>query len=293
VADAVNSKARTPHTDEYSATIERQFWEESSIRGTYVRKHQADYIPFYFTPLVKAWLGTQTVPVRTTFNGVTYNLLDVPNSLADATDTTYTNAPDGTFDYDTIEVAFRKRVSEKLFVESSFDYQWRNELRSADIPNWGSTSPLSTDPIGVGPQISANPNAPNRQKTTMYHMQLAGRYTFPYDVGFAANYRLQSGFPYSFIVPDGSVPLNICNFECSFFSTNLDQNRSEAVNLLNLRFDKSFPISRGRKITAMLDLYNVLNADPITNFNLVGDGFRTVIATLDPRVFQVGIRLEF
>ena len=126
----------------------------------------------------------------------------------------------------------------------------------------------------------------------MYHLQLAGRYTFPYDVGFAANYRFQSGFPYSFIVPDGDVPLNVCNFQCSFFSTNLDQNRSEAVNLLNFRFDKSFPVGRS-KITAMLDWYNVLNADPITNFNLVGDGFKRVIATLDPRVFQVGFRLEF
>jgi carboxypeptidase family protein len=296
-ADApVDPKAKTPYTDEFSGTIERQFWEESSVRATYVRKHQAQFLPFYYTPIVTAWLqptNRVTVPVKATAsNGVTYNLLDVPDSLADSTGTMYTNWPDGTFNYDTIELAFRKRVSAKLFVESSFDYQWRNELRSADIDNTGSNSPLSTDPIGVFPQISVNPNAPNRQKTTMYHLQLAGRYTFPYDVGFAANYRFQSGFPYSFIVPDGDVPLNVCNFQCSFFSTNLDQNRSEAVNLLNFRFDKSFPVGRSR-ITAMLDWYNVLNADPITNFNLVGDGFKKVIATLDPRVFQVGFRFEF
>src|SRR5204863_2671759 len=212
--------------------------------------------------------------------------------LADATNTSYTNWPDGTFNYDTVEFAFQKRIA-KLFLETSVDYQRRNELRSADIPDWGSTSPLSTDPIGVGPQISINPSAGNRQKTTMYHMQLAGRYTFPYDVGVAANYRFQSGFPYSFIVPDGAAGLNVCNFECSFFSTNLDQNRSEPVNLLNLRIDKAFKVGTRGKLTAMLDAYNSLNADPITNFNLVGDGFKTVIATLDPRVFQVGLRFEF
>jgi hypothetical protein len=222
-ADApVDPKTKTPHTDEYSATFEQQFWEESSIRFTYVRKFQKDFVPFYYTPIVTAWLGAQTVPTRATFNGVTYNLLDVPNSLADSTGTAYTNSPDSDFKYDTIEMAFQKRISAKLFVQTSWDFQWRNELRSADISDTGSSSPLSTDPIGVFPQISVNPNAPNRQKTTMYHAQLAGRYTFPYDVGFAANYRFQSGFPYAFIVPDGSVPLNICNFECSFFSTNLD-----------------------------------------------------------------------
>ena len=292
-ADAVDANAKTPHTDEYSGTVEHQFWGETSARFTYVRKIQKDYIPFYYTPIVSAWLGQQTVAKRVTINGTTYNLLDVPDALADQTATTYTNYPDSNFTYDTIEFAFQKRIGTRIFVQTSADYQWRNELRSADIPNWGSTTPLSTDPIGVGPQISVNPSAGNRQKTTMYHAQLAGRYTFPYEVGFAANYRFQSGFPYARIVEDGAAGLNICNFECSFFSENLDQNRSDSVHLLNFRVDKSIPLGGRVKGMVMLDVYNVLNADPITNFNLVGDGFKTVIATLDPRVFQVGFRLEF
>ena len=295
-ADApVDPNAKTPYTDEFSGTLEHQFWEESSVRFTYVRKMQKGYIPFYFTPIVTAWVGKQTVPATRTVDGVTYHLLDVPNSLADQTGTEYTNYPDGNFNYDTIEVAFGKRFGRKFFFQASGDYQWRNELRTADIPDWGSTSPLSTDPIGVGPQISVNPDAPNRQKTTMYHAQLSGRYTFPYDVGFAANYRFQSGFPYAKIIPDGTVdpPLNVCNFECSFFSTNLDLNRSESVNLLNFRIDKAIPIGRF-KAMVMLDIYNILNADPITNFNLQGGaGYKTVIAVLDSRVFQMGFRLEF
>src|SRR5207248_5396557 len=157
------------------------------------------------------------------------------------------------------EIAFNKRFSSKFFIQSSFDHIWRNELRSADISDWGSTSPLSTDPIGVGPQITINPAAPNRQKTTMYHAQIMGRYTFPYDVGFAVNYRFQSGFPYSRIIDGGtdnvSPTLNLCNFECTFFTQNLDQNRSESVNLLNFRVDKSIPLGGRAKATLMLDLY--------------------------------------
>ena len=84
------------------------------------------------------------------------------------------------FYYDTIEVAFNKRFSQKFFINTSADYQKRNELRSADIPDWGSTSPLATDPIGVGYFVNANPSVPNRQKTTMYHFQAMGRYTLPY-----------------------------------------------------------------------------------------------------------------
>jgi hypothetical protein len=43
----------------------------------------------------------------------------------------------------------------------------------------------------------------------------------------------------------------------------------------------------------MFDLYNVLNSNPVTNFNLYNGGFGDVIAVLDPRVAQVGFRVEF
>jgi carboxypeptidase family protein len=293
-ADApVDPHTKTPYTDEYSLTLERQFWEESSIRGTYVRKMQKNFVPFYYTPIVTAWLGQVTVPNTQAVAGVgTFNLVDVPNSLADATDSEYTNYPGSDFTYDTIEVAFTKRFGTRFFFQTSADYQWRNELRSANIPDVGSSSPLSTDPIGVFPQISVNPNAPNRQKTTMYHAQLAGHYTFAYDIGVGVNYRLQSGFPYALIIPDGTVDLNVCNFNCAFFTQNLDAHRSESVNLLNVRIDKAIPIGK-TKATLMLDAYNILNADPVTNFQLSATSPRNVIAVLDPRVFQMGFRFEF
>ena len=62
---------------------------------------------------------------------------------------------------------------------------------------------------------------------------------------------------------------------------------------MNFRIDKSFPIGGSKKITAMLDIYNLLNSDPVTNFNLFSNDYKRVIAVLDPRVFQVGFRFEF
>jgi Carboxypeptidase regulatory-like domain len=293
-ADApVDPNLKTPHTDEISVTGERQFWEESSIRATYVRKMQRDYVPFYFTPIVPAWVGQLTVPKTAVVNGVTYSLVDVPDRLANETDTAYTNYPDSDFNYDTIEVAFTKRFGPRLFFQASGDFQWRDELRSADIPNWGSTSPLSADPIGVGPQLSISATAPNRQKTTMNHAQLSGHYELKHEIGIGLNYRYQSGFPYSLYIPDGTVNLNVCNFNCAFFATNMDANRSESVNLLNFRIDKAILLGGSKKATLMLDIYNLLNADPVTNFNLSATSPRTVIAVLDPRVFQMGFRFEF
>jgi hypothetical protein len=295
-SSTVNASLKTPSTDEISGSFEHQFWGESSFRATFVSKNQHNYVPFYFSPLLPAWIGNVNVPRTVVVDGETFSLLDVPDAVADDTTQHFDNWPDSDFHYNTIELAFNKRFSSKFFIQSSFDHIWRNELRSADISNWGTTSPLSTDPIGVGPQLSSNPAAGNRQKTTMYHAQLMGRYTFPYDVGFAVNYRFQSGFPYARIIDEsvsGVPTLNLCNFECTFFTENLDKNRSEAVNLLNFRLDKSFPVGGRARITGMLDIYNVLNADPVTNFNLFANDYKRVIAVLDPRVFQVGVRLEF
>ncbi|HJZ70605.1 MAG TPA: hypothetical protein VKE51_02640, partial [Vicinamibacterales bacterium] len=167
--------------------------------------------------------------------------------------------------------------------------QWRDELRSADIPNWGFNDPLSTDPLGVGFFINPNPAVPNRQQTTMYHLQAFARYEWPHDVGIAANLRYQSGFPYSRVIPDGELP-NLS--PAPFFVENLDHHRSDNVALLNLRVDKAITIGR-TTLTAMFDLYNALNAHHVTNFNLLNDDFGHVIAVLDPRVAQVGLRLAF
>jgi outer membrane receptor protein involved in Fe transport len=61
---------------------------------------------------------------------------------------------------------------------------------------------------------------------------------------------------------------------------------------MNFRVDKAFTIGKS-KFTAMLDIYNLLNSDPVTNFNLFSNDYKRVIAVLDPRVFQMGFRYEF
>lgn len=62
--------------------------------------------------------------------------------------------------------------------------------------------------------------------------------------------------------------------------------------LVNVRVDKTFSFGRTR-LMAMFDLYNALNAHPVTNFNLLNDDFGRVIAVLDPRVAQIGFSVTF
>ncbi len=290
----VNSGLKTPHTDEISGTIEHQFWGESSVRGTFVRKMQRDFLPFYTATFVPAWFGQLNVPVTVTAgNNETFNLVDVSAALAPLNTALFDNIPDSDFNYNTIEFAFNKRMGSRIFFETSYDHIWRDELRSPDVSTFGTLSPLTTDPFPVNYFLNPNPSVSNRQKTTMWHYQALGRYTFPYDIGFAVNWRLQSGFPYSRVISDQTTTPTLNVTPSPFFVENLDNNRSDLVSLMNFRVDKSFPVGGRARITAMFDLYNVWNANPVTNFNPSSDAFGNIIAVLDPIVAQVGARLEF
>jgi len=287
---SVNPNLRTPFVEEFSGSIEHQFWGESSIRVTLVRKNSRDYAPYYYSAYIPAWVGQLTVPAQVAVTGPsgqaeTYNVFDIPASLTGQSDALYDNIPNSDFHYTTAEVAFSSHAGQRFFIQVSGDYQWRDELRSADAL----LSPLSADPIGVGFFLNPNPSVPNRQRTTTYQLQALGRYVFPHDMGAAVNLRYQSGFPYSRIIPDGLLP-NLS--PAAFFVEDLDQHRSDNVALLNVRVDKAFAVAR-TKLTVMVDIDNVLNSSPVTNFNLLNDDFGHVIAVLNPRVMQVGLRLTF
>ena len=124
-----------------------------------------------------------------------------------------TNIPDSlggsTWTYDTLELAFNKRFGAGLFINTSFDYQWRNDLRQA-ASNSGSPSPsnsnLSSDPIGIvgagGSMYFAQvfPTVSALQKTTTWDGHVSARYQFKWDIGAAVNYSAQSGWPYARVI---------------------------------------------------------------------------------------------
>ncbi len=206
--------------------------------------------------------------------------------------------PDGSYKYDTLQFAFNKRFGSGLFIQSSFDYQWRDELRGgaavdhrqhghAESPRAAARSTPIRSPIGyfqnVFPQVS------NRQESTNWQGRAIARYVFKYDIGVATNLRVQSGYAYSRIIaatlPNAGA--------VRFYSEDINNNRSDTVPILDLRIDKAFRVGRYR-FTGMFDAFNLTNSDAVTNFNLTnGASYNQIIAALDPRTLQFGLRFDF
>jgi hypothetical protein len=206
------------------------------------------------------------------------------------------NIPDGSFTYDTVQFAFNKRFGSGLFIQTSYDYQWRDELRGGTFSNTNtispSTSPLNSDPYPVGFFQDVYPTVSNRQKSTNWQGRLIGRYVFKYDIGFAANLRVQSGFGYARVIALSSAQLPNAG-STRIFSDNIENNRSDAVPILDFRLDKAFKVGKYR-FTGMFDLFNATDSNAVTNFTLTnGSTYNKIIATLDPRTAQVGIRFDF
>ncbi len=303
VTTTVDPNFILPNTHEISGSVEHQFWGESSLRVGYVRKMTRDARAL----INLAREGQFTVALApTAVNLVNYDgsktgqisgqqsfsLVTIPSSLKGVLNNVITN--NGDADYDTISLGFNKRFGHRFFIQSGYDYQWRNEPKGGTATNTttatASSSPLNTDAIGVGYFQNVNPSVSNLQKTTNWQARLLGRYEMPFDIGVAANLRVQSGFNYARVI---QVPVPTLG-TVGFFAENLQNNRSDTVPLLDLRLDKAVRIGGHLRVQGMLDVFNSLNSNAVTNFVLTnGAAYGRIIATLDPRTVQLSARLDF
>jgi hypothetical protein len=289
---------KTPYADEFNVAFERQFWGESSARVAYVRKMTRDDFATFNVLREGQFTVPRTIPVviRNFDTGigqtVNVNVFDIPDALRGQVQNVVSNIPEsvggGDYNYDTVQFGFNKRFAGGLFIQSSFDYQWRDELKTTSNTA-PSTSPLNSDPIDIDYNQNVFPDVSIRQDSTNWQARLLGRYVFPYEVGLAVNFRAQSGWNYARILQVGLPNAGTQ----SIWSENIENNRSDTVSIVDFRVDKAFAINRTR-IMLMFDLFNVLNSNAVSNFQIVnGTNFNRIVATLDPRTAMVGVRFQF
>lgn len=292
---------RNAYTDEFDLSVERQFWGQSSLRVGYIRKMPRRQ----YGAVNVLWDGQFTNPYSTTLTLQQYNaanpkapiitgtlpitVFDIPNSLKGQVQNVIEALPGDAAkaNYDTIEVFLNKRFAKGAFISTGYDW---TRSRQFNLPSQ-STDPLTqADPLGVGFAFNPYPSVNLYQPTTQWSYLLQGRYELPYGIGVAPNFRYQSGWAYA---PIASIALPNAGTQ-RIFLTNLTQ-RSDNVPFLTLRVDKRVPLGGGHSVTGMVDIYNILNSNPVDNFILTENGptYNQIIGMLDPRTFELTLRFEF
>jgi outer membrane receptor protein involved in Fe transport len=295
----VNPDLTPAYADELSFSLEHEVAPDTSVRASYVHKKLEN--------LYGVWNRAQEIPLRERgipcgdavfpcpadpFSGAPLHIARVPNDAAFELDVAYDTFPDSDQSWDTLQLAFTRRVVSGFFVQGSFDYQWRDELRSANQDNRLSANSLSIYQANAGSTLWQNHSLDffYRQPNTGWGAKLLARYVFPRDIALSTNIRHQSGFPWAPIhrisIPgSGTQPVLL---------DDLENNRSDDVTIVDVRLEKTFVVNERHRISGMVDAYNLFNSNPVTSFaQRTGGNFGTVIAALDPRTVKAGIRWQF
>lgn len=298
ISTTIDEGFNPPYADEFSSALEHQFWGESSMRVAYVRKMARNATGVTNVARLGQFTVARVIPVTFQEFGAgmtgaqTFTVFDIPDNLRGVVQNVYSNWPDASYNYDTVQLGLNKRWPGGFFLQTSFDYQWRDELRGGNGASTISvtTSPLNTDPLGVGFFQNVRSEVPNRQSTTNWQARVAGRYVFRHHIGVGINYRVQSGYGFTRV-----IPVSLANAgTAQFFFDDLDRQYSDTVPILDLRVDKTFVMAGRYRIGLMLDAYNTLNSNAVSNFNITnGTQYNRIIATLDPRTVQLGLRFDF
>jgi hypothetical protein len=295
----VNPDLPAAYADEISASVERELAADTSLRFSYVRKqvrnhygqwNRAQVIPLLENPVpYTVPCNTATVTCPEEFNGTILSLVRVPDSAANKQDQIIDTFPGGYDDdnYDTFQVAFQRRFTQDFFVQTSFDYQVRDERRRA---SGASTSPLTADPLSNLFWQNHNPSVDNIQSNSNWNFRLLGRYVLPHEVAVSANLRMQSGWPWA---PIHAVSIPGSGTQ-QVFLEDIDNNYSERVTIFDIRVEKAFTFGSRYRVTGLFDVYNLFNSNSETNFFMTtGRTYRNIIAALDPRAIKIGVRFQF
>ena len=67
----------------------------------------------------------------------------------------------------------------------------------------------------------------------------------------------------------------------------------ERLNQLDLRFAKMLRVTAGRERAINFDLYNIVNANPVTSQNNNYAAWQVPLGILDARLFKISAQFDF
>ena len=284
------------YVDQFLAAVEREILPDFSVTAQYIRRNFKNFMAFIDT-------GSQYEPVSVTDPGpdgepgtsddagtiTVFNLLNPGESFSLMTN------PDGAFrDYNAFQLIGRKRWSKNWQMLGA--YTWSRNF--GNIGNTGSANAGFGDSGRNG--VFANPNSAINAEghaavDPTHELKVSGTYRVPWFGGFnvSGTYAYRSGQTWARTLRSGFDVLN--QGSETIFAEPRGTNRLDAINNLDLRVEKTFPLgSSDRNVGVYFDIFNLTNQGvAITIQNLSGDSFGQPDDWSSPRTLRVGGRITF
>ena len=286
---------KRPHTDEFLVGLDHELMPGLKLTGVYTYRRERDLygnvnvgVPFgTYRPVTRADLGADGLAGTSDDGAIT--VFDQDPATRGQDRILITNSTDLNQRYQGGEITATKRFTKGWQLLTGYTYS-QTVVNAVDISN----------PNGLinsrGPTLY---DRPHTFKTT-------GSYTLPHAVSVSANVRIQSGKALArtatYALTQGNVTVNVAP---------PGTDRLDALKTVDARLSKVFSLGNGRGVEAMIDGYNLFNANTtwdartLTGRLNVREGgvptgalinqqqYLSPLSILPPRILRLGLTLKF
>jgi len=299
-----------PYMDQITASIERELFRDTSITLSFIYRNWKNQIGVYDTLAQYTPLNYNVSAINKSFQ--IYNLTSGDNhdflieNVKQGADRPYVMGKPYRR-YLGLEFLFNKRFSNRWQLIASYVY---SRTKGTIDNTWG-------DDIGWNARTGldiGNPNywinADGYATFDPTHMvKIQGTYILPFEISFSAYFRAVTGTSWAQRFRTGSSLL--AQGRMTFFTEERGANHYPIEKILDLRLEKIFTLAKRYRLGLMVDVFNVFNADTITNWGTrIGSGADWILDPTSssyyqstdghalygitmPRQARVGIRLIF
>lgn len=286
---ALDPHTRSPHTDEFSLTLEHAIGQRVTASAAYISKRGSDFI---------AWVdraGQYTAETRTLSNGTVVPVL-VLNGASDRR-FVLTNADGLLVAYNALVLAVDKRQSNVWQASGSYTYsraRGRQVLSNgaADDPQFSTIARPGFLTFGQDPNdlTNADGRLPNDRPhvfraTTVVHVPRT-------HLLLSGNLQTFSGKPWG---PSAQVSLPPPQGSRRIMLEPLGTRRLSSQTLLDMRVSYTLALRSAGRVELMLDVLNLLDdtaEEALVSDNILAATFGRPKAFIDPRRAMLGVRLN-
>jgi carboxypeptidase family protein/TonB-dependent receptor-like protein len=183
----------------------------------------------------------------------------------------------------TWEFTATRRFSKRWSLVTGFAQTWNRDQRNA---YFGQTLRQNMYPLTPNDLINAGDDG--RYEFATWSAKVHGTYEAPWGVRLTPLLRHQSGQPFGRTV---AASLNYATVP--ILAEPVGTRRMDNITILDARVEKGFRLSGGRRVAGFLDVFNLLNANPVANAIWSSEAFLQPISILPPRIVRIGAKLEW
>ncbi len=296
-----DQKLKAPYTDEITFGLERELFTDWSASARFIRKwdrnliHQVDAAQLDIDKLFetgeldwsKNWIAKTGVDP---FDGKTVTFYS--QKKRGAAEIYICNPPGAERDYTGLELTFNKRFSHGWALNTSYVYGEGKGLISQDR---GSAS-LGTSGLFGNPNSHVNAYG-ILDLDAKHQFKVQGMVNGPLGINLSGYFRYLSGGTYARTVTAKYLGVSVSQSTSPVvYAEERGSRRLPDAVRLDLRLEKSFKISNVT-LSAFADCFNVFNQGVATsvwaNSSYKLYDFERMLTINDPRMFQLGARIEF